>query len=129
MGNFRYKNLSFFCFYCGLIGHGERSCEKKMCEAKNGLLCEGQYGEWLGAVNTRFNSKARSSGKRNISSFSNFLSKVLGMEGHGRDESGRTAMGVTNERINSEKKIDGELEEASILVKCRANGIGELEPN
>lgn len=40
-----------------------------------------------------------------------------------------TDKGETNERINSKKKIEGELEEASILVKCRDNGIMELEPN
>lgn len=51
------------------------------------------------------------------------------MKGHGRVESGRTDKGVTNERTNSEKKIKGELEEASILVMCRDRGIRELERN
>lgn len=51
-----------------------------MCEAKNGLLCKGQYGEWLRAVSTRFNSKSRSSVKRDVSSSSNIQSKVLGVE-------------------------------------------------
>lgn len=89
----------------------------------------GKYGEWLRVVSTRFNPKARSSVKRDVSSSSNIQSKVLGVKGHGRVESGRTDKGVTNEIIKSEKKIEEQLEEASILVMCRDRGIGELEPN
>lgn len=46
---FKYEQLPFFCFYCGLIGHGERSCEKKMGESKNVCLNEGQFEGWIRA--------------------------------------------------------------------------------
>lgn len=47
--DFKYEQLPGFCFYCGLVGHLEKSCEQKMLEAKESDLCEGQYGEWLRA--------------------------------------------------------------------------------
>lgn len=49
--DFKYEQLPLFCFYCGLVGHHERSCEQKMTEAKEGNVYEGQYGEWLRASN------------------------------------------------------------------------------
>lgn len=45
--DFRYENLPAFCFYCGRIGHPERSCEHKMEDSKNNCIVEGQYGGWL----------------------------------------------------------------------------------
>lgn len=42
-----------------MIGHGEKSCEIKIKEAKNGNLNEGQFGDWLRAANGRINNKGR----------------------------------------------------------------------
>lgn len=39
--------LPTFCFYCGRIGHPERSCESKMEDSKGNLVREDQYGAWL----------------------------------------------------------------------------------
>lgn len=35
-----------FCFYCGMVGHAKKSCERKMSVAKENMISEGQYGEW-----------------------------------------------------------------------------------
>lgn len=32
---FKYENLPLFCFYCGMVGHGERLCERKKRLPKN----------------------------------------------------------------------------------------------
>lgn len=45
--DFKYEELIGFCFYCGFVGHLEKSCEKKMQAAKESMICEGQYGDWL----------------------------------------------------------------------------------
>lgn len=47
---FKYEQLSLFCFYCWLIRHQERSCTHKMHDATGGRqINEWQYGEWLRA--------------------------------------------------------------------------------
>lgn len=47
---FRYEKVPTFCFYCGIIGHSERTCFRKVEDAKENKVCEGQYGEWVRAV-------------------------------------------------------------------------------
>lgn len=47
---FRYEKVPTFCFYCGIIGHSERICLRKVEDAKENKVCEGQYGEWRRAV-------------------------------------------------------------------------------
>ncbi|CAA0808754.1 Unknown protein [Striga hermonthica] len=32
--DFRYKNLQSFCYYCGIVGHGERDCTQKKEDVK-----------------------------------------------------------------------------------------------
>lgn len=44
---FKYEQFPLFYFYCGKIGHGERSQEKKIQDSKKSELEEGQFGEWL----------------------------------------------------------------------------------
>lgn len=43
--------MVFFC--CGILGHNERTCERKMNDATTNTLKEEQYGEWLRANNIR----------------------------------------------------------------------------
>lgn len=43
--NREYKNLPMFCFYCGMMGHGERRCGKKREDTQKSELIEGQFGE------------------------------------------------------------------------------------
>lgn len=45
--DFKYENMGLFYFYCGLVGHVERSCWEG--DAKKGQILEDQYGEWLRA--------------------------------------------------------------------------------
>lgn len=47
--DFKYEMLPTFYFYCGIIGHSEKSCEMKMEDSRKSQVCEGQYGEWLRA--------------------------------------------------------------------------------
>lgn len=49
---FRYEKLPTFCFYCGVVGHQEKSCGKKTLDAQKDEIREGQFGEWLRATNT-----------------------------------------------------------------------------
>ncbi|CAA0815833.1 Unknown protein, partial [Striga hermonthica] len=47
---FKYERLVNLCFYCGMIGHIEKSCKLRMEDIKNKMLHEGQFGEWLRAT-------------------------------------------------------------------------------
>lgn len=44
---FKYESLPTLCFYCGILGHMEKSCDRKIQDSKEAKLCEGQYGEWM----------------------------------------------------------------------------------
>ncbi|CAA0811315.1 Unknown protein [Striga hermonthica] len=61
--DFRYENIQSFCFYCGVIGHSDRSCPKKKDDINNDNLQLGQFGDWLRI------SSSSSSGFRNHSGF------------------------------------------------------------
>lgn len=56
---FKYELLPLFCFYCGKIGYAKRSCGLKIEDAQNDILNEGQFGEWMRAVNGRVSVKGR----------------------------------------------------------------------
>lgn len=51
--DFKYESLPIFCFYCGLIRHSERGCERKMADSREGNIYEGQFEEWLRASGPR----------------------------------------------------------------------------
>lgn len=51
--DFKYEQVPTFCFYCGLIGHQERLCHRKMEDAREDRVCEGQYGEWMRAIGSK----------------------------------------------------------------------------
>ncbi|CAA0820898.1 Unknown protein, partial [Striga hermonthica] len=46
---FKYERLVNFCHYCGIIGHLDKNCEKRMQDMDTGNLREGAYGDWLKA--------------------------------------------------------------------------------
>ncbi|CAA0819339.1 Unknown protein [Striga hermonthica] len=46
---FKYERLVNCCFYCGYLGHLDKSCEKRATDIANGCLAKGLYGEWLKA--------------------------------------------------------------------------------
>lgn len=50
---FKYESMAMFCFYCGKVGHSERSCTVRKNDVNAGRLSEEQYGEWLKANITR----------------------------------------------------------------------------
>ncbi|CAA0819387.1 Unknown protein [Striga hermonthica] len=60
MAIFQYEKLVNVCFYCGIIGNLERGCKKKMEDIANRSLKEGQYGEWLRAVDGPYGYKSSS---------------------------------------------------------------------
>ncbi|CAA0810126.1 Unknown protein [Striga hermonthica] len=59
--SFQYERLVNNCFYCGIIGHLERGCPKKMDDIDKGKFKEGQYGEWLRAMDNAGSSRFSSS--------------------------------------------------------------------
>lgn len=54
---FQYENLAMFYFYCGKAGHAKQNCFYRKNDAKAGKIVEGQYGEWLGADQTKVGIK------------------------------------------------------------------------
>ncbi|GER30908.1 HERV-K_19q12 provirus ancestral Gag polyprotein [Striga asiatica] len=51
--DFKYEQLMGFCYYCGLVGHSERGCEKEHVDIQKEVVTEGQYGDWLRAYDRR----------------------------------------------------------------------------
>ncbi|CAA0821428.1 Unknown protein, partial [Striga hermonthica] len=45
--SFKYEKLVNMCNYCGLIGHLDRSCQRKINDIANSSLRMGQYGDWM----------------------------------------------------------------------------------
>ncbi|CAA0815029.1 Unknown protein [Striga hermonthica] len=45
--DFRYEGLLSFCFYCGRIGYGDRTCSVKKEDINRNMLKLGQFGDWL----------------------------------------------------------------------------------
>ncbi|KAL4365601.1 hypothetical protein AHAS_Ahas07G0122400 [Arachis hypogaea] len=47
--DFRFERLPTFCYYCGLIGHDEVSCEKREVEEDSRRVKSKELGPWLRA--------------------------------------------------------------------------------
>lgn len=60
--DFRYEQLPLSCFYCGVIGHAERGCQRKISDAREGAVCEGQFGDWIRAPPQRSGNRADMAG-------------------------------------------------------------------
>lgn len=50
---FKYEQLPIFCFYCGQIGHNEKSCVKRKDDVVSNKVKNDQFGHWLRAENKR----------------------------------------------------------------------------
>ncbi|CAA0823263.1 Unknown protein [Striga hermonthica] len=70
--DFRYENLLTFCFYCGRIGHNERTCSFKKDDILGKKFRTGQFGEWLRCPffshNIAIDKKSSSGANRNPNS-------------------------------------------------------------
>lgn len=64
--SFKYESLPLFCFYCGKLCYGEKSCGKKLSYPKEGKLEEEYYGIWLRATNISASNKGKSGRKANL---------------------------------------------------------------
>ncbi|CAA0831274.1 Unknown protein, partial [Striga hermonthica] len=47
---FLYEKLVSCCYYCGIVGHLERSCDVRAKDIEEGKQMVGQFGEWLKAM-------------------------------------------------------------------------------
>ncbi|GER37355.1 Orf120b protein [Striga asiatica] len=47
---YQYEKLVSLCFYCGLVGHLERDCKTRLRHIEEGTVAEGQFGDWMKAV-------------------------------------------------------------------------------
>lgn len=55
--DFWYENMALFCFYCGKIGHSEKTYACRQSDVREGKLLKGQYGDWLRADARRIGTK------------------------------------------------------------------------
>lgn len=99
---FKYEQLPQFCVYCGLIGHGEKICERKIKDAKNEKLSEGQYGEWLKASDWRLNSRGRGLGTQKLNERKVLSQSESESVGHEKDISSVAGRGRQQETLGEE---------------------------
>ncbi|CAA0828284.1 Unknown protein, partial [Striga hermonthica] len=52
---FQYERLVNLCYYCGKIGHLDRSCKHRLEDIDKGKLKGGQYGDWMKALDVSQN--------------------------------------------------------------------------
>ena len=48
--SFKYEKLPNFCYWCGLVSHDEKDCEKRFMNRSSGLEEKQGYGAWLRAT-------------------------------------------------------------------------------
>lgn len=100
-----------------------------MSDARNGLLSEGQYGEWLRALSTRVRLKGRSSGKNDLATSSIVRSKDLVVEGHGKPVGNRLDELTAKGSVQVGKVGEGDLMGVNVSVASRNEGAVDSEPN
>ncbi|OIT33600.1 hypothetical protein A4A49_06120 [Nicotiana attenuata] len=47
----RYENLPYVCYYCGVLGHNDKTCIQREQDFRSGNLRSDQFGTWLRAEN------------------------------------------------------------------------------
>lgn len=113
--DFKYEQLTTFCFYCGLVGHLEKNCGGKMKDLTASRLNEGQYGEWLKAQGRSVRKKDRAPDSQ--AEKNDELGKSLGpvdtanQEGRGSGHNNLAVQEATNvcmNRLDVEEETNGE---------------------
>lgn len=64
---FRYENLPYVCYYCGILGHTERSCVLREEHVRKGNVKRDQFGIWMRAENHGFvGTNLKRQGNQNV---------------------------------------------------------------
>lgn len=87
--NFKYEAIPTFCFICGMVGHGEKFCEK-LFEGP-GENIEKAYGSWLRADPRR---KSHTMGSRWLRNPASVQATISGGNDGGNSEKGKPAIGA-----------------------------------
>ena len=95
--NFKYERLSFFCHYCGLLGHDLRHCVAHFAATKNTATVKYKYGDFLKATGSR----QRSPPRRNNNSSGSAGDKLVRPTETLKQPMEMTAMVVENFRLES----------------------------
>ncbi|CAA0809080.1 Unknown protein, partial [Striga hermonthica] len=113
--DFRYEGIQSFCFYCGLIGHSDKSCQSKKDDLLRNKFNGGQFGDWL-----RTTSIFISEGRSFQSKFSDNQSSEPNSEGIQKFVSSPSS------RVRENAIVEKSRENSSVELKKHGEGISEM---